>query len=62
MSDEGKQVIGRIKARKSRTPAKFAPGRKHRLELGKEAASDLISGTIAKNRRIQRNQSTDSNN
>lgn len=59
MSDQGRAAVGRIKARQSRKPVKGPKGRAKQLALGKEAASDLIKGTIAKNRR---NQSTDSNN
>ena len=55
-ADRGRVAVGRVKARQGRTPAQFAPGRKKRLQLGREAAEDLIKGTMAKN------QTTDTNN
>jgi hypothetical protein len=58
--DAGRAAVGRTQARQSRTKGKYGghtqKEREERLRLGREAASNLIRGTIAKN------QTTDSNN
>jgi hypothetical protein len=52
--DAGKQVTGQIQAAQSRTRGKFggrtAAERAERLRLGREAATNLVRGTIQKNR------------
>lgn len=49
-ADKGAQIGGRIKARQSRFPAETREEKDNALRLGREAASQMIRGTIQKNR------------